>query len=169
MARILLVRLSFSALLMWSVTAEAGDRNSAVGKAVDRTAENPAVAFERRALEKGAAGESERLNAAKIYLERSRGSGAFLIDAQRNVDAVLAENPDSSEGLLLGGHIAKSKGEFAQAARYYRHAASVDPRNPEIYLVLGESLQRLGDEAAADIAYEKFRALRGMAPLSSSK
>lgn len=106
-----------------------------------------------------------RIEAAKARLTEGADQQANVDAAQAHVLAVLAENPNDVESLLLAGQTSVLKNDFQAAARYYRAATLVAPDNASAFIGLGGALTRLGDEAGASAAFARYRALNGMAPL----
>lgn len=107
---------------------------------------------------------SARIEAAKAHLAEGADEIANVDAAREHVLAVLAEQPNDAESLLLAGRTSLLKSESAEAARYYRAAIAADPGNASAFLGLGDALTRIGDKTGAAAAFERYRALKGMAP-----
>jgi cytochrome c-type biogenesis protein CcmH/NrfG len=127
-----------------------------------------AVKAERKLMRKPS-DRKARIDAAKANLAQGADEPSNVDAAQAHVLAVLAENPNDVESLLLAGQTSLLKSDLQAAARYYRAATLVAPDNASAFLGLGDALTRLRDEPGANAAFERFRALKGMAPLPKTE
>ena len=109
-----------------------------------------------------------RLAAARAQLAEGAESRSRVEAAQEHVAAVLEDNPNDVEALVLAGQTSLLKNDAMNAARYYRAAVNADANNATACLGLGDTLTRLGDEPGATAAFARYRALMGMPPLPTS-
>jgi Flp pilus assembly protein TadD len=127
-----------------------------------------AIKAERRLL--GKPGDHKmRIEAARAHLAKGADQPTNVDAAQTHVRAVLAENSQDVEALLLAGQTSLLKNDLQGAARYYRAATLAAPNNATAFLGLGDALTRLRDEPGANAAFERYRALRGMPPLQKTE
>lgn len=110
-----------------------------------------------------------RIEAARAHLAQGADKPSNVDAAQAHVFAVLEENPNDVESLLLAGQTSLLKNDVQSAARYYRAATLVAPDNSSAFIGLGDALTRLGDEPGANAAFERYRALKGMPPLPKAE
>jgi Flp pilus assembly protein TadD len=127
-----------------------------------------AVKAERKLMRKPGDRQA-RIDAARASLAQGADQPSNVDAAQAHVLAVLAENPNDVESLLLAGQTSLLKNDLQAAARYYRAATLAAPDNPSAFLGLGDALTRLRDEPGANAAFERFRALKGMPPLPKNE
>ena len=79
--------------------------------------------------------------------------------AEKHAARVLERYPKSTEAILLMGRIRGRQEDWAESRAYYEEAVKADNNNASAHLGLGQALMRLGDEAAADTAFEEYRRL----------
>jgi cytochrome c-type biogenesis protein CcmH/NrfG len=125
----------------------------------------PAAVKAERKLMRKPNDRRTHIEAAKANLAQGADQPANVDAAQAHVLAVLAENPNDVESLLLAGQTSLLKNDLQAAVRYYRAATVAAPDNPSAFIGLGDVLTRLRDEPGANAAFERYRALKGMAPL----
>jgi Flp pilus assembly protein TadD len=118
-----------------------------------------------RALAKKPADRTARLRAARAQLAEGADVPSRVEAANEHALAVLNESPNDAEALLLAGQTSLLKNDARSAARYYRAATLVDAQNATAFLGLGDALTRIGDEAGANDAFRRYRALMGMPPI----
>ena len=58
-------------------------------------------------------------------------------EAQEDLEAILAQEPDEENALLLRGQIAEATQDFAKAEADYRHITEVNPFNEQAFACLG--------------------------------
>lgn len=126
-----------------------------------------AIKAERRLLRKPD-DRKMRIEAAKAHLAKGADQPTNVDAAHTHALAVLAENPQDVESLLLAGQTSLLKNDLPGAVRYYRAATLAAPDNATAFLGLGDALTRLRDEPGANAAFERYRALKGMPPLQKT-
>ncbi|MBX3249912.1 MAG: tetratricopeptide repeat protein, partial [Myxococcales bacterium] len=73
--------------------------------------------------------------------------------------AARTDAPGALEDALSRAREHFRQGDFEAAARAYKHAARIAPRNPLIFAGLGAARMRVGDRRGAMEAYERAVAL----------
>lgn len=134
-----------------------------------RKSKLPAATKAERRLLLNPGDRRTRLEAARAHLAAGAEDPANVDAAQSHALAVLAEDPQDVESLLLAGQTSLLKNDSQAAARYYRTVTLVAPDNSAAFLGLGDALTRLGDEPGANAAFARFRALKGMPPLQTAE
>jgi cytochrome c-type biogenesis protein CcmH/NrfG len=110
-----------------------------------------------------------RLEAARAHLAAGADKQANVDAAQTHALAVLAENPQDVESLMLAAQTSLLKNDPQSAVRYYRTVTLVAPDNSAAFLGLGDALTRLRDEPGANVAFARYRSLKGMPPLQAAE
>jgi Flp pilus assembly protein TadD len=122
-----------------------------------------------RAIAKKPGDRAARVRAARAQLAEGADVPSRVEAAQQHALAVLNESPNDVEALVLAGQTSLLKNDMRSAARYYRAATLVDANNATAFLGLGDALTRMGDEAGANEAFGRYRALLGMPPIERKK
>jgi len=78
--------------------------------------------------------------------------------ARQNYDSALQVNPDLPAALVGNGLLAQKGWDFANAARQYAHAMSIEPTSVG-YLLLAKALEQSGRSAEARNAYAAAQGL----------
>jgi Flp pilus assembly protein TadD len=120
-----------------------------------------------RALERKPNDRATHLRAARAYMAEGGDKESNVVAAQGHVVAVLAQSPNDIDALLLAGQTSLLRNDAGSAARYYRAATTAGANNATAFLGLGDALTRLGDEAGANAAFARYRALMNMPPLQA--
>lgn len=111
----------------------------------------------QRALERlrynGAITAEQRIELARLYQRQGRRDAA-----RAELNQIRAADADS-EVLLLQAGLAASDNAWALVRDLSRQLIKREPDHAEAYLRLGQALQELGDEAAADEAYARYARL----------
>ena len=118
-----------------------------------------------RAIAKKPADRGARLRAARAQLAEGADVPSRVEAANQHALAALNDAPNDVEALMLAGQTSLLKNDARGAVRYYRAATLVDAQNATAFLGLGDALTRIGDEAGANDAFGRYRALMGMAPI----
>lgn len=88
----------------------------------------------------------------------ARRSGA-LDRAAAHLDAALAEDPDAAPALAEMGALTSARGDYADAAGFYRRMLDAGHRHPDVFFNLAMAEERLGRfEEAADAYREALEA-----------
>ncbi len=82
-----------------------------------------------------------------------------LASAARYAQSALEAAPDSVEALMASGQVAIRQGNLNVAAARFARAAALDPGRASAHLGLGNALMQLGEQAAADDAFEAYQQL----------
>lgn len=126
------------------------------------TATLPDFVKAERQVAKNPHDKKARLAAARAQLAQGAESSSRVEAAQQHVEAVLAENPNDFDALMLAGQTSLLKADASAAARYYQAATAANSRSASAFLAWGDALSRLGDEPGSSAAFAKYRELMGM-------
>ena len=89
-------------------------------------------------------------NLAAIELEQNK-----LDDAEKHINAALAQSPDDAYNLSISGYLKIRQEKYDDAVNALSRAAKLDPQNPEIENYLGVALGHKGLRAQAETALRK--------------
>jgi len=95
---------------------------------------------------------------------RVRLAGSYEISgqpkqAEAHAGEVLKQDSRNVDALLMMGRLSGRRQDWATAKSYYEKAVQADRQEPTAFLGLGQALSELGDDAAADVAFEEYRRL----------
>lgn len=127
-----------------------------------RTSDIPSVKRERQ-LARDPNNRQAHLEAACAYMSEGASIASKRQAAMTHVEAALIAAPKDIEALLLAGQIKILDGKPDLAVGYYQSAVAADAKDPRAQLGLGDALNRLGDSAGADMAFQKYRELNASA------
>jgi tetratricopeptide (TPR) repeat protein len=150
--------------------SEQGQPNQGTGKspsldalkrgylASDRGDHEEAYSHFRTALD--LASTSELRFQAYVGLGSAAAALGRLDDARQNLDRALEIRPDSAETLFSRGLVAKTQGQFQEAAAFFASAAVRDPSLGEALVELGVVYEILGrHQEAADACWRAVSVL----------
>ena len=89
-------------------------------------------------------------NLAAIEIQQNK-----LDDAEKHIQAALAQAPNDAYNLSLLGYLKYQQGKYDDALNALSHAARLDPQNPEIENYLGVTLSHKGLRQQAETALRK--------------
>ena len=89
-------------------------------------------------------------NLATIELQQDK-----LADAEKHLNAALAQSPDDAYNLSTLGYLKFRQGKYDDAFDVLSRAAKIDPNNPEIQNYLGVTLSHKGLRVQAETALRK--------------
>ncbi len=147
----------FSAFLFagaLSLTAQAeesvAELKARASEAVDRGDLRGAIGAMERLRFQGQLTEDQRLSLAKAYLRLGR------LDEAKAEAALVTPATGGNDLLMLRAQLAARDGDWSEARDLYTIVTRQDSSNAEAHLLLGQALQNLGDEAAADAAFAAY-------------
>ena len=105
------------------------------------------IEMNQKALELEPASLDAKFGIATVYFHQQR-----YAEAQRNLEAILTENPDFCPAYLRLGMIAELTGDLAQGLEHYERAAELKPHDEDSWMYLEGVHRRLGNVAAAEDA-----------------
>jgi predicted Zn-dependent protease len=156
-----------------AVEAAAAPRSDATAKARTRAeiAKLP-IAPETRAeliVQSDPKDVQSRLDAAQAYLHAARDTPQNLAAAERHLSELLKLAPNNFDALLLVGDVAMRRNQPLLAVSHYQDAARIKPEHAGTQLRLGEALRRAGDIKGSDTAFDAYRRLNHLPPLTRTK
>ena len=89
-------------------------------------------------------------NLAAIEIQQNK-----LDDAEKHIQAALAQAPDDAYNLSLLGYLKFQQGKYDDALNTLSHAARLDPQDPQIQNYLGVTLSHKGLRQQAETALRK--------------
>lgn len=96
---------------------------------------------------------------AKVKLAEMDLVAGRPVDAERQVDEVLKENPRSSDGLTLSGQMALARRDGKEAVQAFRTVLHDQPELATVQYLLGQAYQLIGDTNLAKESFERAVAL----------
>ncbi|HMS83531.1 MAG TPA: tetratricopeptide repeat protein [Nitrospira sp.] len=96
---------------------------------------------------------------AKVKLAEMDFQAGKQIEAERQVQEVLKENPRSTEGLILAGRMALTKKNAKDAVQAFRTVLHDQPELAAVHYLLGQAYQADGDISLAKDSLERAVAL----------
>ncbi|MFO0697955.1 MAG: tetratricopeptide repeat protein [Nitrospira sp.] len=96
---------------------------------------------------------------AKVKLAEMDFQAGKQIDAERQVQEVLRENPRSTEGLILTGRMALTRRNARDAVQAFRTVLHDQPELAAVHYLLGQAYQLVGDINLARDSFERAVAL----------
>ena len=82
-----------------------------------------------------------------------------LDEAQREAEQLEKSAPDRAEVQELLGDLNARQQDWGRAKQHYTRAVAAQPQNADLHLRLGQALQSLGDNTAADQSFARYQAL----------
>jgi tetratricopeptide (TPR) repeat protein len=128
----------------------AAELNVRLPEAIDRGDLREAVSAMERLRFQGQLTEEQRLTLAQTYLRLGR------LDEAKTEAELVDEAIGGTDLLMLRAALAARGGEWSEARDLYTQVTQSDPSNAQAHLLLGQALQNLGDEAAADAAFAGY-------------
>ncbi len=96
---------------------------------------------------------------AKVKLAEMDLMAGRQVDAERQVEDVLKENPRSSDGLILSGRMALGRRNGKEAVQAFRTVLHDQPELAGVQYLLGQAYQLIGDTNLAKESFERAVAL----------
>lgn len=113
----------------------------------------------KQAEDSGADYDWAYANLANLLLDKGDAGKAFVA-ASKAAD----RNPYSARNFYLGGKALAQLGKNELSVNWLERSAALDPRYPEPLYLLWKEYARLGQQARATAALEKFREVKAAAP-----
>ncbi len=114
----------------------------------------------RRAVELQPENTDAAVQLANIYVlgasQNAQQAPQLLEEASAMTDKILAKDPNSFDGLRIGGQIALLKNDIKTSVAQLEHANKIKPNSPEIVLVYFEALARNNQKDAAEKMLRDF-------------
>jgi tetratricopeptide (TPR) repeat protein len=92
----------------------------------------------------------ERYQQARVALDRGR-----LTDAHALTDRMIAEDRKDYNGWLMRGRVRLSQGRRVEAISDLKRAQKLQPKNPRVFVAIGDAYRAIGDHARAIAQYDK--------------
>jgi tetratricopeptide (TPR) repeat protein len=89
-------------------------------------------------------------NLASIEVEQNK-----IADADKHIEAALAQTPNNAFNLTILGRVKFAEGDYDASLNALDRAARLDPQNPQIQNFLGVALAEKGLRAQAETAFRK--------------
>ncbi len=113
-----------------------------------------AIMYYSQALEHGADPIKTRLDLARVYKIMQKWT--FV---EKEAEKILAQDPQSAEGLVLMGDVFAFKKEWQAAREQYQTALERDPDNFNANRQMSHVLLKLGDRDGAAVVQARFQEL----------
>lgn len=142
----------FIGLFTYSLGASAVDL-----QAMECTSANyqQALVNNQQVVESDAGNLPARLALTRCLLQRNH-----LQQAQTQLKTISAIDANQVDALLMQGEVYERHGELTNAKTQYQKATQLVPKDARAFVKLSNVLRALGDEMAADTAYERYKALQ---------
>ncbi len=149
--KVLILLLLTSSGLVWGGSHEAKGNEAFVNGKYQR-----AIAHYQRALDKQKASDQAEMNLLRAYLYQGRHD-----DTLKLMDRLDDKHAENAEYLIIQGDFYRRLNDWETAKIAYEKALLQDQSNAGLYLKMGQTLSVLGDDAAAEEAFDQFNILSG--------
>lgn len=92
-----------------------------------------------------------------VALASARFKQGWMAEARQLLDAVLAEQPDNAAALRERGRLDLAYGKVADAEKWLRHAAQVNPHDAQLLPLLSMALEQQGKQDEAQIVQDRLK------------
>ena len=115
-----------------------------------------AIPHYQRALDKQKGSAQAELNLLRAYLHQERHD-----DALKLMERLDGKHGQKAEYLIIQGDFFRTMEDWETARAAFEKALKRDHKNAGLYLKLGQTLSRLGDDEAAEEAFAQYELLSG--------